>query len=148
MRAIIQRVSKAEVVIDGLLKSSIKQGLLIFLGIKEDDSEIDIQKLVSKVINMRIFADQDDKMNQSVLDCKGEILLISQFTLYGNVKKGNRPSFIEAAKPEIAKPVYEKCIASFENAMGKSISTGTFGADMQVTLTNDGPVTIWYDTLD
>ena len=148
MRALIQRVSKAEVVIDGSVKSSINQGLLIFLGIRGDDSDMDIQKLVNKVINMRIFADKNDKMNESVLHSKGEILLISQFTLYGNVKKGNRPSFIEAAKPEIAIPLYEKCITAFENALEKSIGTGTFGADMQVNLTNQGPVTIWYDTRD
>jgi len=146
MRALIQRVSCAEVVIDGIIKSRIDAGLLVLLGIHAEDSEDDIIKLVHKVCNLRILSDKNDKMNLSLKDVDGNLLLISQFTLYGNAKKGNRPSFIAAAKPETAIPIYEKCIVAFEEELGKTIKTGTFGADMKVSLTNDGPVTIWFDT--
>lgn len=148
MRALIQRVNSAEVHIKGTSKSKINEGLLILLGIHSEDTELDIQKLVRKVINLRIFSDENGKMNRSIQDMDGDILLISQFTLYGNIKKGNRPSFIDAAKPDIAIPLYQKCIESFNTELGKPIGSGEFGADMQVTLTNNGPVTIWYDSRD
>jgi len=146
MIAVIQRVSKACVKIEEQVKGQIGIGYLILLGIGQDDSEKDIDWLTSKIINLRIFSDKEGKMNLGLQEVNGDILLISQFTLHASTKKGNRPSFIEAAKPEIAIPLYEKTIQVFEKKLGKKISTGEFGADMQVSLTNDGPVTIIIDT--
>lgn len=146
MRAVIQRVSRASVTIDGNNKSQIKAGLLVLLGIEENDTEKDIEWLVKKIIQLRIFSDADDKMNLSVQDINGDILLISQFTLFASTKKGNRPSFLRSAKPDIAIPLYEQFIGETEKQFGKKIFTGEFGADMKVELLNDGPVTIIIDS--
>lgn len=146
MIAVIQRVSVASVSIDNHIKGQIAIGLLILLGIGQEDTTEDIEWLSSKIINLRIFGDEEGKMNRSLQEVNGDILLISQFTLHANTKKGNRPSFIEAAKPEIAIPLYEQTIKNLEDKLGKKIQTGEFGADMKVTLTNDGPVTIIIDT--
>ncbi|MDX2190581.1 MAG: D-aminoacyl-tRNA deacylase [Bacteroidota bacterium] len=142
MIAVIQRVKYASVTIEGNLKSSINNGLLILLGVASDDSNEDINYIVRKSCALRIFSDNEGKMNKSVVDIAGEILLVSQFTLYANTKNGNRPSFELAAKPDIAIPLYEKTIRQFEQTLNKHIKTGTFGADMKVELLNDGPVTI------
>ena len=146
MRALIQRVSSASVTIDDKLKDSIHQGLLVLLGIEDADNEDDILWLSSKIINLRVFNDEAGVMNISLKDIDGEILLVSQFTLHAMTKKGNRPSYIRASKPDVAIPLYEKMIAQLEKDLGKPIATGTFGADMKVALLNDGPVTIWIDT--
>ena len=146
MRAVIQRVSKASVTIDGNIKSEIKGGLLVLLGIEENDTEKDIEWLVKKIIQLRIFSDADDKINLSVQDINGDILVISQFTLFASTKKGNRPSFLRSAKPDIAIPLYEQFIGETEKQFGKKIFTGEFGADMKVELLNDGPVTIIIDS--
>ena len=146
MRAVIQRVSRASVTIDGNIKSEIKAGLLVLLGIEENDTEKDIEWLVKKIIQLRIFSDADDKMNLSVQDTNGNILVISQFTLFASTKKGNRPSFLRSAKPDIAIPLYEQFIGETEKQFGKKIFTGEFGADMKVELLNDGPVTIIIDS--
>ncbi|MDQ7918520.1 D-aminoacyl-tRNA deacylase [Mesonia sp. MT50] len=146
MRAILQRVSKASVEIDGVSVSEIKQGLLILLGVEEGDAQEDISWLCRKISNMRIFYDGNKAMNLSLKDVDGEALVVSQFTLHASVKKGNRPSFIKAAKPEVAIPLYEDFIKEMEIQLGKSIKTGEFGADMQVQLVNDGPVTISIDS--
>ena len=146
MRAVIQRVTEASVKIEGEIKSSIKKGLLILLGIENDDSIEDIEWLCQKIPNLRIFDDENGVMNISVKDIHGEIMLISQFTLHASTKKGNRPSYIKAAKPEVAIPIYEKFISQIETVLGKKISTGEFGADMKVSLINDGPVTIIMDS--
>jgi D-aminoacyl-tRNA deacylase len=146
MRAVIQRVSKAGVTIDGKIKSAIDKGLLIFLGIEDSDNTEDIEWLSLKIINLRIFDDENGVMNISVKDICGDILLVSQFTLHASIKKGNRPSYIRASKPEIAIPLYEKMIAQLEKDLEKKIFTGEFGADMKVELLNDGPVTIVIDT--
>ncbi len=146
MIAVIQRVKKASVHIAEALHSSIEQGLLVLLGISQNDDKEDLEWLVKKIIQMRIFADEEGKMNLSLKDIDGEMLLVSQFTLLASTKKGNRPSFIEAARPEIAIPLYEKAIEMFSKELGKNIATGEFGADMQVALQNDGPVTIVIDT--
>ena len=146
MRAIIQRVSSASVTIDDKIHSSIGKGLLVLLGIEDADNEEDIQWLSGKIVNLRIFDDADGVMNESILDQQGEILLVSQFTLHASYKKGNRPSYIKASKPEHAIPVYEKMIAQLGNDLGKPIKTGVFGADMKLELLNDGPVTIMMDT--
>ncbi|MBK9793067.1 MAG: D-tyrosyl-tRNA(Tyr) deacylase [Sphingobacteriales bacterium] len=146
MRAVIQRVSIASVTIDGNIKSEIKAGLLVLLGIEENDTEKDIEWLVKKIIQLRIFSDADDKMNLSVQDINGDILVISQFTLFASTKKGNRPSFLRSAKPDIAIPLYEQFIGETEKQFGKKIFTGEFGADMKVELLNDGPVTIVIDS--
>jgi D-aminoacyl-tRNA deacylase len=146
MRAVIQRVSKAGVTIDGKIKSAINKGLLIFLGIENSDSKEDIEWLSVKIINLRIFDDENGVMNISVKDIFGDILLVSQFTLHASTKKGNRPSYIRACKPEIAVPLYEKMITQLEKDLEKKIFTGEFGADMKVELLNDGPVTIIIDT--
>ena len=146
MRAVIQRVTRAGVTIDGSVHSQISNGLLVLLGIEDADSPDDIEWLSSKIVNLRIFNDENGVMNVSVKDMNGEILLISQFTLHASTKKGNRPSYIRASKPEIAIPVYEKMIQQLENDLGKRIGTGIFGADMKVELLNDGPVTIVIDT--
>jgi D-tyrosyl-tRNA(Tyr) deacylase len=146
MRIVIQRVSKASVSIGGNLKSAIGQGLLFLLGIEEADTADDIDFLIKKSINLRIFDDENGVMNRSVLDIDGEALCVSQFTLYASTKKGNRPSYIRAAKPEIAIPLYRDFCVKLADALGKSIQTGEFGAAMQVELINDGPVTICIDS--
>lgn len=146
MKAVIQRVSKASVIIDGKIKSSISSGLLILVGIEDADSLEDIAWLSAKICNLRIFDDPNQQMNLSVKDIGAEVLVISQFTLMASTKKGNRPSYIKAARPEIAIPLYEKFVAQLEQDLGKTIATGEFGADMKVELLNDGPVTILIDT--
>ena len=146
MKAVIQRVTQASVTIDGKVKSAIDRGLLILLGIEDADTEDDIIWLSSKMVNLRIFNDSDGVMNLSVKDTDGDIILVSQFTLHASTKKGNRPSYIKAAKPDIAIPMYEKMIVQLQHDLGKSIKTGMFGADMKVQLLNDGPVTIVIDT--
>ncbi|MCK5442871.1 MAG: D-tyrosyl-tRNA(Tyr) deacylase [Maribacter sp.] len=146
MRAVIQRVSKASVTVDGLVVSKIENGLLILLGIENEDSNDDIQWLSRKITNLRIFNDENGVMNKSLLEMGGEAIVVSQFTLHASTKKGNRPSYIKAAKPDIAIPTYEKFVKQFENELGKKVGTGIFGADMKVELLNDGPVTITMDT--
>jgi D-aminoacyl-tRNA deacylase len=146
MRVIIQRVTQASVNIDGKIKSDIKTGLLVLVGIEDADTDEDINWLSNKIVNMRIFDDENKIPNISVKDMSGDILLVSQFTLHAATKKGNRPSYIRASKPDIAVPLYEKMIAQLENDLGKKIFTGEFGADMKVSLLNDGPVTIFIDT--
>lgn len=146
MIVVIQRVSEASVKIEGKIKSEIGVGLMILLGIEEADGSDDIEWLTRKITNLRIFPDQAGVMNKSLLDAKGEILLISQFTLHASTKKGNRPSYIKAARPETAIPLYEQMISSLEGELGKPIGTGEFGADMKVSLVNDGPVTIVIDS--
>ncbi len=146
MRAVIQRVSHASVTINGHIKSAIGQGYLILLGICEDDSTEDIDWLVKKIIGLRVFDDENGVMNLSVMDIQGEILVVSQFTLMASYKKGNRPSWIRAARHEVSIPLYEAFCARLSAALGKSIGTGEFGADMKVELLNDGPVTICMDT--
>ncbi|HRI79537.1 MAG TPA: D-aminoacyl-tRNA deacylase [Cyclobacteriaceae bacterium] len=146
MIAVIQRVSRAEVKIDDTIKSSIDKGLLVLVGIEEADHDEDIEWLAAKIVNLRIFNDAEGVMNVSVKDAGGDILLVSQFTLQASTKKGNRPSYIKAARPETAIPVYEKFIKSISGMMGKTVFTGEFGADMKVGLVNDGPVTILIDT--
>jgi D-tyrosyl-tRNA(Tyr) deacylase len=146
VKAVIQRVSNASVAINGQIKSSINGGLLILLGIEDADTNEDIEWLSAKIINLRIFADEQDIMNLSVKDCNGDIILVSQFTLHASTKKGNRPSYIKAAKPNVAIPLYEKMIQQLQIDLGKPIQTGEFGADMKVELVNEGPVTILIDT--
>jgi D-tyrosyl-tRNA(Tyr) deacylase len=146
MRAVIQRVSKANVSIDGKIHSQIGNGLLVFTGIEDADTNEDIEWLSNKIVNLRIFDDENGVMNVSVKDKSGDILLISQFTLHASTKKGNRPSYIRASKPEMAIPLYKKMIEQLSNDLGKKIYTGEFGADMKVELLNDGPVTIIIDT--
>ncbi len=146
MRAIIQRVTQASVQVDGKIQGAINNGLLVLLGIEENDTIADVEWLSKKVVQMRIFSDEQGKMNLSVQDIKGEILVISQFTLFASTKKGNRPSFIRSAKPEIAIPLYERYIGETEKNIGQKIQTGIFGADMKVSLLNDGPVTIYLDS--
>lgn len=146
MRAVIQRVSEASVVIDGKVEGEISSGLLVLLGIEAEDSETDIEWLVSKILQMRIFSDAEGKMNESLLDQTGEILVISQFTLHASTKKGNRPSFIKAARPEIAIPLYEAFLKRLEIQIPGKVQKGIFGADMKVKLINDGPVTITIDS--
>ena len=146
MRAVVQRVTEAEVVIDGKLKSSIGSGLLVLLGIEDSDANDDIEWLSNKIVSLRIFNDTNGVMNVSVKEIDGAILLVSQFTLHASTKKGNRPSYIRASKPDYAIPVYEKMISQLEKDLGKKILTGEFGADMKVKLLNDGPVTIVIDT--
>ena len=146
MRAVIQRVTSANVRIEGKVHASIEDGLLVLLGIEEADTEEDIEWLSAKMINLRIFNDNNGVMNISLKETGGDILLISQFTLHASTKKGNRPSYIKASKPDIAIPLYEKLIQQLSRDMGKIIQTGIFGADMKVELVNDGPVTIIIDT--
>ena len=148
MIAVIQRASEASVVIDQLCKARIDRGLVVLLGIEDADTVEDIEWLALKIINLRIFNDSEGVMNISVKDCGGDILMVSQFTLHASTKKGNRPSYIKASKPEIAIPLYQNFIATMEFNLGKSIQTGVFGADMKVSLINDGPVTIIIDTKD
>ena len=146
MRIVIQRVSEASVSIKGTMKSAIQQGFLILLGIGEDDSKDDIEWLVKKVVNLRVFDDEQGVMNKSILDINGEILVVSQFTLMASYKKGNRPSYIHAAGHEISIPLYQQFCERLSAQLGKEVGTGEFGADMQVKLVNDGPVTICMDT--
>lgn len=146
MRVVIQRVSQASVTIDQKIKASIGKGFMILVGIGEDDNQTDIDYLVKKIVNLRVFDDSEGVMNLSIQDIDGEILLISQFTLMAMTKKGNRPSYIKAARPEISVPLYNQLIESIEAAAGKKIGTGEFGADMKVALINDGPVTICIDS--
>ena len=146
MRAVIQRVSRASVTIEGKVNAAIGKGLLVLLGIEDADTEEDISWLSGKIVNLRIFDDANGVMNESVLDQGGDIILVSQFTLHASTKKGNRPSYIRASKPEIAIPIYEKMIQQLATDLGKPIGTGIFGADMKVELLNDGPVTIVMDT--
>ena len=146
MKAVIQRVTKASVTIDGKKVALIQNGLLVLLGIVSEDTTEDISWLSNKIVNLRIFADENDVMNRSLLDIDGEAIIVSQFTLHANTKKGNRPSYIKAAKPDIAIPLYEEFVKKFEIILGKNVGTGEFGADMKVALLNDGPVTIIIDT--
>lgn len=146
MRVVIQRVSESSVSIDQKIKSSIAAGLLVLLGIEDSDTDEDIRWLCQKIVNLRIFPDANEVMNKSVLECAGEILVISQFTLHALTKKGNRPSYIKASKPNFAIPMYEKFVKQLEFDFGKTIQTGEFGADMKVALVNDGPVTILIDS--
>ena len=146
MRIVIQRVAHASVTINGTVKSALGQGYMILVGIEEADTMEDVEWLTKKVINLRVFEDENHVMNRSILEVNGEILLISQFTLHASYKKGNRPSYIRAAKHETAIPLYQAFIASLTQALGKEIGTGEFGADMKVELLNDGPVTICMDS--
>lgn len=146
MKVVIQRVLQAAVTIDNRAKSAIKVGLLVFIGIEDADNDEDIKWLSNKIVNLRIFDDENKVPNRSAKDIEGDILLVSQFTLQASTKKGNRPSYLKASKAEIAIPVYEKMIAQLENDLGKKIYTGEFGADMKVELLNDGPITILIDT--
>ncbi|MBC8045258.1 MAG: D-tyrosyl-tRNA(Tyr) deacylase [Fimbriimonadaceae bacterium] len=146
MRAVIQRVKNCSVEIDEKIYSSIRHGLLILLGVEETDDAEDINWLAQKIINLRIFADENDLMNLSVIDTNGELLIVSQFTLFASTKKGNRPSFIRSAKQDVAIPLYEQFVKALSQLSGKEIKTGIFGADMKVSLINDGPVTIIIDT--
>jgi len=148
MIALIQRVSQSSVTIEGVVKSSIGKGLLVLLGIEDADNEEDISWLARKIINLRIFDDENGVMNESIIDHDGEILVISQFTLHASTKKGNRPSYLKAAKPEVAIPLYDRFIAVLQQELGKPVGSGEFGAFMEVKLVNDGPVTIIIDTKD
>jgi len=148
MRTVIQRVARAGVTINGMLKSSIGEGLLVLVGLEDGDSAADIEWLSNKIVNLRIFDDENKIPNISVKEINGDILLISQFTLHASTKKGNRPSYIKASKPGTAIPIYESFIKQLEADLGKAIFTGEFGADMKVDLLNDGPVTIWIDSKD
>lgn len=146
MRAVLQRVSEAACRVDGNITGEIGMGFLILLGIEDADTTEDLQWLTQKIVNMRVFSDESGLMNKALADVDGNILLISQFTLFAQTKKGNRPSFIRAARPDKAIPLYEQMIAMLETLIGKKIATGIFGADMKITLVNDGPVTIVIDS--
>jgi D-tyrosyl-tRNA(Tyr) deacylase len=146
MRVVIQRVSRASVTVNTIVRSAIKNGLLVLAGIEDADNEEDILWISNKIVNLRIFNDENGVMNLSVKEVGGDILLVSQFTLHAATKKGNRPSYIRASKPEIAIPLYEQLITQLEKDLGKPVGTGEFGADMKVELLNDGPVTIFIDT--
>ena len=146
MRVVIQRTKRASVTIDGHCKAEIGLGLLVLIGVMDEDNEEDIAWLTKKIVNLRIFDDENGVMNKSVIDVNGEILAISQFTLFASTKKGNRPSYIKAAKPEISVPLYNRFCEALQTELGKDIGTGEFGADMKVELINDGPVTICIDT--
>lgn len=146
MKALIQRVSSASVTVEGNCVAEINTGLLILLGVTESDTQKEASWLASKVVNMRIFNDAEGKMNLSLLDVGGDVLAVSQFTLYADARKGNRPSYTQAARPELAKPMYESFVAELEKLLGKPVPTGVFGADMKVSLVNDGPVTIMLET--
>lgn len=148
MRAVIQRVTHASCTVDGLVTGSIESGLLVLIGIEEIDTEEDMKWLAQKLINLRVFADEQGLMNKSIQDIGGNILLISQFTLLAQTKKGNRPSFIRAAKPDIAKPLYERMAVLLSELLQKEVQLGIFGADMKIDLRNDGPVTIMMNTKD
>ena len=146
MRVVLQRVTNASVSIENKVNAEIGLGLLLLVGIEAEDTLEDIEWLCRKIVNMRIFNDQDQVMNNSLLDVKGDAIIVSQFTLHASTKKGNRPSYIKAAKPDIAIPLYEEFISTFEKYLGKKVGTGKFGADMKVQLLNDGPVTILMDS--
>ena len=146
MRIVIQRVSHASVTIDGVCKSTIQEGFMILVGIENADTQEDADWLCKKIVNLRVFDDENGVMNKSILDVNGNILVVSQFTLHASYKKGNRPSYIYAAKPDIAIPLYEYFCQTLSKALGKEIGTGEFGADMKVELLNNGPVTICMDT--
>ncbi len=146
MRTLIQRGQHASVTIDGQLKSKIGKGLLVLVGIEDRDTQEDIEWLCKKIANLRIFDDENGVMNRSVVETEGEVMVVSQFTLHASTKKGNRPSYIHASKPDIAIPMYEAFCAEMGLQIGKEVQTGTFGADMKVELVNDGPVTIWIDS--
>lgn len=146
MRIVVQRVSEASVLINNEEKRSIGEGLVVLLGIEEEDTPEDVEWLSGKIVNLRIFDDEAGVMNLSLKQIEGSILLVSQFTLHASTKKGNRPSYIKAAKPDVSVPLYEKMIAQLEKDLGKTISTGSFGADMKVSLCNNGPVTILIDS--
>ncbi len=146
MRVLIQKVNRASVTIDGKIKSAIERGLLVFVGIEDRDTKDDIKWLSGKIVNLRIFEDENGVMNRSVIEEKGDIIIVSQFTLHAQTKKGNRPSYIKASKPDFAIPMYEKFVAQVSKDLGKEVGTGVFGADMKVELINDGPTTIWIDS--
>ena len=146
MRTIIQRVTKASVTIDKKKVAKINTGMLILLGIVDQDTKEDINWLTNKLVNLRIFADENGVMNKSLIDINGDVIVVSQFTLHANTKKGNRPSYIKAAKPNFAIPVYQEFVKQLERDLGKKVATGQFGADMKIELVNDGPVTILIDT--
>lgn len=146
MKVLIQRSLEASVTIDRVIKGQITKGLLVLVGFEDGDDSADIDWICRKVSNLRVFNDDDGVMNKSLLDINGDLLLISQFTLHASTKKGNRPSYIKAARPEVAIPLYQQSIDMFEKSLGKPIQTGTFGADMKVSLINDGPVTIMIDS--
>ena len=146
MKVVIQRVSSASVTIETEIVANIQRGLLVLVGIEDDDSQEDINWLSQKIINLRIFGDENEVMNLSVKDIQGEIIIVSQFTIHASTKKGNRPSYIKASKPETAIPLYEKFVKQMEFELGKKIQTGKFGANMKVSLVNDGPVTIIIDS--
>ncbi|MBC8643743.1 D-aminoacyl-tRNA deacylase [Flavobacterium lindanitolerans] len=146
MKAVIQRVSHASVTIEGEKVSEIQSGLLVLVGFEDSDTQEDIQWLSAKIANLRIFGDEDDVMNLSIKDIRGDIIIVSQFTLHAATKKGNRPSYIKASKPNVAIPLYENFVSQMEADLGKKVQTGRFGADMKVALLNDGPVTIIIDT--
>jgi D-aminoacyl-tRNA deacylase len=146
MIAVIQRVSSASVEIEKKMKANISKGLLVLVGIEDADTQEDIDWLTNKIVNLRIFNDTEGVMNKSVLEQAGDIIVVSQFTLHASTKKGNRPSYIKASKPDVAIPLYEKFVKATEAALGKPVQTGEFGADMKVSLLNDGPVTIIIDT--
>ena len=146
MKVVIQRVTHASVEVDQKIISEIKNGLLILLGIGNEDTLLDIKWLSNKIVNLRIFEDENEVMNKSVIDINGDAIVVSQFTLMANTKKGNRPSYVKAAKSEISIPLYEQFVQQFESDLGKKIGTGIFGADMKIDLRNDGPVTIVMDT--
>lgn len=146
MRAVIQRVSRASVTVDGKIISNIDNGLLVLLGIEDADDIEDITWLSKKIVNLRIFNDDEGVMNRSVQDAEGDVIVVSQFTLHALTKKGNRPSYIKASKPDVAVPLYENFVSQIEQDLGKKVGAGIFGADMKVDLLNDGPVTIFIDT--
>ena len=146
MRVVVQRVSESNVKVSGEVTGKISKGFMVLVSFVDDDTDDDLYWMSNKIINLRIFNDEEGKMNKSLLDVGGDILLISQFTLHGSTKKGNRPSFIKAAKPEYANQMYEKFIEVLENSLGKKIQTGEFGGDMKVSLINDGPTTIIIDS--
>ena len=148
MRVVVQRVSQSNVKVSGVVIGEIKEGLMVLVSFVDEDNDTDLGWMTKKIINLRIFNDDEGKMNRSVQDVGGDILLISQFTLHGSTKKGNRPSFIKAAKPDFANVMYERFIKVLEQSLGKEIQTGEFGGDMKVSLVNDGPTTIIIDSKD
>ena len=148
MRVVVQRVSQSNVKVSGEVIGEIKEGLMVLVSFIDEDNDIDLEWMIKKIVNLRIFNDDEGKMNRSIQDVGGDILLISQFTLHGSTKKGNRPSFIKAAKPDFANVMYERFIKVLEQSLGKEIQTGEFGGDMKVSLVNDGPTTIIIDSKD
>lgn len=146
MRVVVQRVNEASVTINNEIVSKIEKGLLVLVGVEDEDTQEDINWLCQKITQLRIFDDENGIMNKSIKDINGDLIIVSQFTLHASTKKGNRPSYIKAAKPDIAIPLYESFVSTMENYLGKSVGTGRFGADMKVQLINDGPVTIWIDS--